>query len=586
MKKSNVMFDELNIKKKYSLVVVLMLIILAIIVYWPVQNYEFINFDDDVYITTNRHIQSGITLDELKWAFSTKHFDLWTPLVYLSFMFDYQLFLFNAGGYHWTNVIIHILNSILWFFLFRNLTGSIWRSAFVAALFAIHPMNVESVAWIAERKNVLSTLFWTLTMLCYVWYVKKPNWKRYLLVLVSFALGLMSKPMLVTLPFVLLLIDYWPLNRTAINTQQDITTEVPINAEKEKLSFLVLEKVPLLILSVMLTAASVNAPQTMTIVADNFMQRLHNVIFSYAMYLKKLFWPTDLSIYYLYLNIPTSQILLSALLLIMITFCVCKYLKKYPYLPVGWFWYLGTLVPVIGIMPIGDHTMADRYAYVPFIGVFVMIAWGAGQISSQGISLKKVFIFAFALMILFFTAATHKQIKLWANTSTLFEDALRKDPNNFLASHLLGDEMQRKKENAKALAYYDNALKVNYKFYPTYYNKGELLIKMGKREEAFINFKKAIEMNQLFFAPYYAVGFFYLEENNLDQSLAYFKKVIELKPDFVEAYNGVGTVLFKKEKIEESIEYFKKALQIDPNNRTAQKNLKIAHKLTENLNKK
>ena len=200
------MVDKFIIYQKHSIFVVLMLIILILGVYWSVQNYEFINFDDYIYVTENSHTQSGLTLDGFRWAFGTKYFGLWNPLVWLSFMLDYQLFGFNAGGYHWTNVIIHIFNTILLFFLFRNLTGAIWRSAFVAALFAIHPINVESVAWVAERKNVLSTFFWMLTMLSYVWYVKQPNWKRYLPVFVSFALGLMSKPMLVVLPFVFFLI--------------------------------------------------------------------------------------------------------------------------------------------------------------------------------------------------------------------------------------------------------------------------------------------------------------------------------------------------------------------------------------------
>ena len=241
--------DLNSIEKRSAILVILALIILCLVIYWPVQNYEFINFDDNVYVTENSHIQSGFTLDGFCWAFSTKYFDLWTPLVYLSYMFDYQLFGFNAGGYHWTNVIIHIFNTILLFFLFRNLTGAVWRSAFVAALFAIHPINVESVVWIAERKNVLSTFFWMLTMLFYVWYVKQPNWKRYLPVFISFALGLMSKPMLVTMPFVLLLLDYWPLNRTAIHTQNEADIQVTLKTGKEKLSFLILEKVPLFILS-------------------------------------------------------------------------------------------------------------------------------------------------------------------------------------------------------------------------------------------------------------------------------------------------------------------------------------------------
>jgi tetratricopeptide (TPR) repeat protein len=570
------MFDKFNIHQKYSILIVLMLFILTIGVYWPVQNYEFINFDDNVYVTENSHIQSGFTLDGFCWAFSTKYFDLWTPLVYLSYMFDYQLFGFNAGGYHWTNVIIHIFNTILLFFLFRNLTGAVWRSAFVAALFAIHPINVESVVWIAERKNVLSTFFWMLTMLFYVWYVKQPNWKRYLPVFISFALGLMSKPMLVTMPFVLLLLDYWPLDRTAIHTQNNTEIQVPLKAGKEKLSFLILEKVPLFILSAISVCIIMNAPQSARTVASIFIQRINNTIFSYAMYLKKLFWPMDLSIYYLYLNVPLWQIFLSATFLIIITILVCKYFRKYPYLPFGWFWYLGTLVPVIGIVQIADLTMADRYAYVSFIGLFVIIAWGAGQISSKVISLKKPFIFASVFIIVLFTLATHNQIKLWTNTVTLFEDALKKDPNNHLAYHIIGQEMAKNGENEKALYYYDMAIKANPRFHPAYNNRGLILEKMGKRYEELKSFEKAIQVNKFFTEPYYNLGVFYLEDNNLDKSIAYFIKVIEIKPDYIEAYNGLGIALVKKGRIQEGVLQFEKALHINPYNKNAQRNLQFA----------
>ncbi len=578
------MFDKLSIHQKYSIFVVLILIILTLGVYWSVQNYEFINLDDFMYITQNSHVQSGITLDGFRWAFSTKYFGLWNPLTWLSFMLDYQFFRFNAGGYHWTNVIIHVFNTVLLFFLFRNLTGTVWRSAFVAALFAIHPINVESVAWIAERKNVLSTFFWMLTMLFYVWYARQPNWKRYLPVFISFALGLMSKPMLVTLPFVLLLLDYWPLNRTAINTQNETEIQVTLKAGKEKLSFLILEKIPLFILSAISICVmfylpqSASTPQAKRIIDSFFLQRINNVIFSYAMYLKKLFWPTDLYIPYLYFNIPAWQIFLSAIILIIITIIVCKYFKKYPYLPVGWFWYLGTLIPVIGTIQIGEQTMADRYAYVPFIGVFVIIAWGAEQIVSKNIYFKKILIFASVLIIILLTVATYNQLKLWTNTVTLFEDALKKDPNNYLAYALLGQEMAKNGENEKALYYYDMALKLNPRVYAHYNNKGVILERMGKRYEAIQIFKKAIQLNKSSAAAYYAVGLLYFEDNNLDECITYSLKAIEINPDYIEAYNLLGTALLKKGRIQEGILQFQKALHIDPYNKTAQKNLQIALK--------
>lgn len=576
------MFDKFSVHQKYSMLAVLMLIILTLVIYWPVQNYDFISFDDSMYITKNGHVQSGITLDGLKWAFSTKYFGLWHPVTWLSYMLDYQLYRFNAGGYHWTNVIIHIFNSVLLFFLFRTLTGAVWRSAFVAALFAIHPINVESVAWIAERKNVLSTFFWMLTMLFYVRYVKKPDWKRYLPVFISLALGLMSKPMLVTLPFVLLLMDYWPLNRNAMNTRNETDPRLTLDAGKEKLSFLILEKIPLFILSAISIGITISTPQSTSLpqfegtINSGFIQRIHNVIFSYAVYLKKLFWPVDLSIPYLYLHIPPWQIFLSAIVLIVITIFVCKYFKKYPYLPVGWLWYLGTLVPVIGIVQIGEHTMADRYAYVTFIGLFIMIAWGAEQIASKNIILKKIFVVASVLIMIFLTVATYNQLKPWANTVTLFEDTLKKDPNNYVAYALLGQELVKNGENEKALYYYDMTLKLTPGVYSAYINKGLILQRLGRRHEAIQIFKEAIPFDKSSVAAYYSIGMLYCQENNLDECIAYSLKAIEKQPDYVKAYNLLGIALIEKGKIREGIVQFEKALRIDPYNKNAQKNLQMA----------
>ncbi|MGP8153664.1 MAG: tetratricopeptide repeat protein [Smithella sp.] len=576
------MFDKLSIHQKYSIFVVLILIILTLGVYWSVQNYEFINLDDFMYITQNSHVQSGITLDGFRWAFSTKYFGLWNPLTWLSFMLDYQFFRFNAGGYHWTNVIIHVFNTVLLFFLFRNLTGTVWRSAFVAALFAIHPINVESVAWIAERKNVLSTFFWMLTMLFYVWYARQPNWKRYLPVFISFALGLMSKPMLVTLPFVLLLLDYWPLNRTAINTQNETEIQVTLKAGKEKLSFLILEKIPLFILSAISICVmfylpqSASTPQAKRIIDSFFLQRINNVIFSYAMYLKKLFWPTDLYIPYLYFNIPAWQIFLSAIILIIITIIACKYFKKYPYLPVGWFWYLGTLVPVIGIIKIGEHTMADRYAYVAFIGLFIMIAWGTEQISSKKTFLKKLFICLSILAIALLAIVTYNQIKIWNNTVSLFQYTLKKDMKNYVAYVAMGQEMADHDENEKALYFYDTALKLSPRIYLAYVNKSVILLKTGRHHEARKIAEKAIQLDPFSFNAYYLMGLSYLEDNNLDECIAYSLKTIAIKHDYAEAYNLLGVALLRKGKIQECVLQFDKALQINPNYKDAQKNLRLA----------
>jgi len=577
--------DKINISGKQSILVVLILIILILCVYWPVQNYDFINFDDPTYITENSHVQTGFSVDGLRWAFSTNYFGLWNPMVWLSFMLDFHLFRFNAGGYHWTNVIIHIFNAILLFLLFRHLTGTIWRSAFVAALFAVHPINVESVAWISERKNVLSTFFWILTMLCYVWYTRKPNWKRYVPILISFAMGLMSKPMLVTLPFVLLLIDYWPLNRTAIDEQHNTVSHVAAGVAKGKLKFLILEKIPLFVLSMISIGITLYVPQEASAprieqtIDSVFSQRITNAIFSYGMYVKKIFWPTDLFIPYLYLHISIGQILLFSILLVIITVFVCKYFKKYPYLPVGWFWYLGTLIPVIGLIQIGEQTMADRYAYVTVIGLFIMVAWGAEQISIKKDIYKKILIVMSLLSIGFLAVAAHHQQKLWQNSFTLFEYALKKDPNNYVAYVLIGQEFARNGKNEQALYYYDMGLKLTPNVYAAYRNKAIILNRLGKRHEAIQVLKKSIQEVQAPAEAYYMLGLLYLEDNNLDKCEEYSQKSIRKDPKYGDAYNLLGLALLKKGNLKESIQNLENALRINPDNIKAQKNLKIARTL-------
>jgi Tfp pilus assembly protein PilF len=370
-----------------------------------------------------------------------------------------------------------------------------------------------------------------------------------------------------------LLLDYWPLNRTAINTQNETEIQVTLKTGKEKLGFLILEKVPLFILSAIFICITNYAAQSKITMPSFFIQRVNNAIFSYAMYLKKLFWPADLCIHYMYLNVPIWQIFLSAIFLVIITILVCKYFKKYPYLPVGWFWYLGTLAPVIGIVQISYHTMADRYAYVTFIGLFVIIAWGAEQILSKVISLKKLFIFAFVLIIVLFAAATYNQIKLWTNTFTLFEDARKKDPNNYIANLVIGQELAKDGENEKALYYDDMALKANPRSSFVYIHKGLVLSIMGKRYEAIKNFEKAIQLDKFSVKPYFYSGVLYWEDNNLDKAIEYFTKVIEMNPENIDALNYLGVALVKKGRIQEGVLQFEKALHINPYSKNAQRNL-------------
>jgi tetratricopeptide (TPR) repeat protein len=565
------------------------LVILVLAVYWPVQNYEFVNYDDNHYVTDNYLTQAGLTYQGIIKTFTDIHTSNWHPLTLMSHMLDWQLYRGNSGGHHWTNVVIHILNTVLLFLLIRNLTGAIWRSAFVAALFAIHPINVESVAWVAERKNVLSTFFWILTMLSYVWYVKQPNWKRYLPVFFSFALGLMSKPMLVTLPFVLLLLDYWPLNRTTMTTADAHQADASLlHIKRETVSFLILEKIPLFVLTAISICITIYAAQSERTIASlertTFIQQINNAIFSYVVYLKKLFWPVDLAVFYPYVDIAIWQVLVSATFLVAITIFAIKYFRRYPYLLVGWFWYLGTLVPVIGIVQVGAQAMADRYAYVPFIGLFIIIAWGGYQVLSKIRYAKVLTALVATFIVMMFAAATYSQVKVWKNSVTLFEDTLKSNPDNYLAYNVLGLEAVNRGEHELALSYYYMALKINPRFDPAYNNTGNLLIKMGRPYDAIRNYEKALKINKMSVEAHYNLGVALLQENYLEGAIAHFREAVELRRDYVEAHNNWGVALMKMGNIQKAVAHFKEALRLNPRHPEALKNIKTAISMQKKIN--
>ena len=353
-------------------VVVLLLVVVVLIAYGTVWHFDFVNIDDDFYVTENAQIQQGLSLDSVLWAMTTIEEANWHPLTWLSHMMDVQLFGLNPGGHHLTNLLLHIANVLLLFGVLQQMTGAVWLSALVAALFALHPLNVESVAWVAQRKTVLSTMFWLLTVLAYVRYVKKPNWGRYLGMMGIFVLGLMAKPMLVTLPCVLLLLDYWPLKRLGKDSKEFW----------ERLPRLAAEKLPLLIpvaaISVVTLEAQSQAGAISTWEWLPLGTRVANAVAAYGLYLKKMLWPMDLAVFYPHPgnSLEVWPVALAALLLVILSLGVWWQGRRSRYLVVGWFWYLGTLLPVSGLIQVGGQAMADRYAYVPLMGLFIILVWG------------------------------------------------------------------------------------------------------------------------------------------------------------------------------------------------------------------
>ena len=551
-----------------KIVIILVLTVLVLVVYWQVQRFNFINLDDNIYITQNHQIQSGVTCQLVMYAFKDTHTANWHPLTMLSHALDWQLFGDNAGGHHWTSLIIHIFNTVLLFLLLNKLTGAIWRSALVAALFTIHPINVESIVWVAERKNVLSTFFWISTMLFYVWYVQKLGWKRYLPVCICFAFGLMSKPMLVTLPFALLLIDYWPLNRTAIDTQNETEIQPALKAGKAKLTFLIWEKIPLFILtaiSICVTLHTQHAEGAM--VSMDFMplnMRISNAILSYGLYINKMLWPLDLSVFYPQYNIGIWKLLLASCFLIVLSAMVLRNYRKRPYLLVGWLWFLGTLVPVIGLVQVGVQSMADRYAYVPFIGLFIMFVWYAADLAEKNTYTKFCMTIASFLIILVLSVISWQRCQLWGDQFALWNDVL-KNHKVALAYNLRGLEYAHQGQYRLALTDYNDAIALDKKCSEAFNNRAIAYGLFGEKMKAFNDYNQAVNLNPKFADAYYNRGLLYLEMNHLDTAVADFTTAINIDPDMADYFNYRGVALRLKGEYKKSFTDFNQALKINNN---------------------
>jgi hypothetical protein len=492
--------NQANLKR--NAIICGLLLVAILILYCRVINHEFVNYDDDLYITENPYVQKGITWEGTKWAFSFNNVVYLHPLSWLSHMLDVQLFGMAPGRHHLTSVLFHIANTILLFLLFNRMTGAAWRSAFVAMLFAVHPINVESVAWVAERKSVMSTFFWMLTIYSYIRYVEQPGVLRYLWILLFFSLGLMSKPMLVTLPFVLLLLDFWPLDRIdpkkhRDNDQRKANAGIFATFQMKISNRLILEKIPLFAVSLVAIFLSSIAVErlgiTLSYVSKPISLRLSNAVVSYIKYLGKIFWPSDLTFLYPYpRTLPALQIIGSALILICLTTWVLMKLKKAPFLGVGWFWYIGTLIPVIGLVQAGFWpAMADRFAYIPAIGVFIIVAWGIPGLLKNWRYEKKLLSAAAVVTTIMLMAATWVQLGFWRNSTVLFKHALEVTENNYLVHNNMGNIYFRQEELDKAIHHYSESLRINPSFALAHNNLGAAMFRSGKIEEAIFHFRQA-----------------------------------------------------------------------------------------------
>ncbi len=516
-----------------------LLVALVVALYWQTGNYGFISYDDPTYVSANPQLRNGFTLDNLRWAFTTTYASNWHPLTWLSYLFDYRLFGDRPRGYHVVNVILHAANTVLLLAVLRRMTGALWPSAFVAALFGVHPAHVESVAWVAERKDVLSTFFWLLAMGAYARYAERPRPANYFPVLACFALGLMAKPMVVTLPFVFLLLDYWPLRRFAVAA--DRHSELPP-------ARLITEKIPFFVLvaasSVITYIAQASGGAVAGLEKFPLSVRLMNAAVSYVQYIHTMVWPFALSLRYPHPGhaLPLREALGAAAVLVLISILACRQMRQRPYLVVGWFWYVGTLVPVIGLVQVGEQAMADRYTYVPLIGLFIVLAWGAREVLGRRRSLQLVLTGLAVSVLAVFMVATWFQVRYWRDSVTLYEHALAVTSGDFLLHFNLANELRERGELDAAVAHYAATIRADPTFAAAYTNAGPILASQGR----------------------------------VDEAIASYAAALKLKPDLAEAHNNLGILLAQTGRTDEAIAEFSEAVRLKPELTDAQRNLQVA----------
>jgi len=563
----------LNVRRQY--LICLLLVISTLAAYRQVQEFDFLNYDDNLYVVENQHVHGGLTPASIAWSFETTRAVNWHPLTWLSHLLDIELYGLNAGPHHLTNLIIHVVNTLLLFLIFRKMTGAMWRSAFVAALFALHPLHVESVAWIAERKDVLSTFFGLLTILAYIRFTRHSGRLRYGLVLLCFALGLMAKPMLVTLPFVLLLLDYWPLGRMAAECAGPAGLAIPT---KNGFMPLFQEKIPFFFLSAASCLVTFLVQYRQGGVGPLFMysfgERVANALVSYARYMVKTVWPQKLAVFYPHPEVwPWWKIAGAALLLAAISFQALRKLKTAPYLIVGWLWFLGTLVPVIGLVQVGSQAMADRYTYIPLIGLFVVVVWGMDDLF-DGRRYKRSGLGALgaacAAGMVFLTSG---QAANWRDSVSLFSHAAEVTPLNPIVNNNLGTALEAEGRPAEAVNYYREAI-TKYPNYPdTYVNLGNALVSLGKFDEAVKQYRTAAELDPVNAKAHYNLGVVFQRRGEFEKALGHYRRALQLNPDYAEAHNNLGGVLAMQGHANQAIRHFRKALRLRPNYAGARRNL-------------
>jgi tetratricopeptide (TPR) repeat protein len=584
------MFTANPTRKQFSAVICLALALVTTALYWPMLHHRFINVDDEQYITSNPHVQAGLTWPGIVWAFENTEAANWHPLTWISHMLDCQLFGLNPAGHHLTSLLIHVANTLLLFLWLNQLTGALWRSAFVAALFAWHPLRVESVAWVAERKDVLSAFFWMLTLIAYTRYAKK--WSRvegrgsradiavqaldsrlstldYFLALLFFACGLMSKPMVVTLPFVLLLLDFWPLNR------------FPPGSSARSIINLIVEKLPFLALALAGSVVTYLIQKSGGAVWSSgvlpFHARVANALLAYVRYLSKTFWPADLAIIYPYpRHWPVMAVIGAALLLAIWSGLFLWRARQNPYLLAGWFWFLGMLVPAIGLVQVGSQSMADRYTYLPSIGLFILIVWGLNDFLNFRPQGRKIATLIGGLALAGCLVCTAVQLNYWQNSVKLLRHTLEVTTDNFVACNFLGRALDDLGQKDDALSLYAESVRIESHYPPAQYNLGMAWLNRGWAEKACEPLATAVRLVPDDAGARYYFGAALMDSGRLDDAIVQFNEVLRLDPSLAKAQGKLALVFIKQGKTAEAIPHFAETVRLLPNDAEARFNLGLA----------
>ena len=586
--------------KKRTLVLGVVLVVATAVLYYPAIHHPFVNYDDDGYVTENHHVQAGFTWDTVAWAFTNYDQANWHPVTWLSHALDCQLFELNPAGHHSTNVLLHALNAALLFWILLQATGFMGRSFMVAALFALHPINVESVVWIAERKNLLSMLFFLLALGVYRWYARQPRPGRYSVIAFLFALGLMAKPQVITLPFVLLLWDYWPLRRMAIGHQVafDTPDDCPALAKtrlergtpQRSFSHLLLEKLPLVALSAISAVITVKAQQRGGLNPEvSLSARLANAAVCYARYVGKAFWPTRLAPMYPHPgNSLAKWEVLAALLFLLVVTALVIAGRRHRYLPVGWLWFLGTLIPMIGLVQVGRQAMADRYAYLPFIGLFIMICWGVAdcvvasgrwlerrrsespaagaEAATRNQSIGTILLATVCVGVLMaLVAVAHRQIDYWGDNVTLWSHTLQVTTHNYEAEEDLGEALLAKGEQADAMSHFYQATEIDPRralphMYIAAYDQQH-----GKLLEAIEQYRKAISVGQNKSTNARAfgnMGHAYLDLGDMAQARESLQEAVRLDPHKMELWIDLGLAKQKSGDLAGAIQAYSEGVKV------------------------